>query len=181
MAGAFGVNLLPWQQNERNRPALLKSIQNISQFHGAVGHFEVVVDDGGEDNGWVPDVILGRRTLVVAQGTVNAYVEMSGFADEDLTLSEDGRSLKVRLPDAQLDKPNINHEKSYVASQERGAVERIKDALETPKQEKFYQDAEKKITAAAKESGPRKRALENTKSMLTGMSGSLEIEVTFVE
>ena len=77
-------------------------------------------------------MIAGRRTLFVAAGTVNTYVDLSGLADQDLTLSSDGKSTTVRLPEPQLDKPNLDHERSYVFSQDRGVLDAIADAIEPP-------------------------------------------------
>jgi hypothetical protein len=158
---------------------LLKSIQDISQYHAAVANFEVVLDIEDDVPG-IPAMFAGRRTLFVAAGTVNTYVDLSGLADEDLTLSPDGKSAKVRLPEPQLDKPNLDHDRSYVFGQDRGVIDRIADAIEPPQQAQFFKLAETKMTAAAEESELRKQASENTRAMLAGMFSSLGIQVTFL-
>lgn len=181
VANMFGFSPFNSGKDDRDRPALLKSIQDVSRYHAAVGNFEVVIDEKTDDS-WVPPIIAGRRTLFVAAGTVNAYVDMTGLADEDLTLSPDGKSAKIRLPEAQLDKPNLDLDRSYTYSQDRGVLDRIADAIDVPEEEKKMQIlAEKKFTDAAEKSELRKRATENTKSMLTGMFGSLGIQVTFLD
>ena len=78
-AGLLGITN-PFQSRtiDRSQPALLKSIQDISQFHAAVGNFEVVLDYE-DDVKWVPGFIAGERSLFVAAGTVNAYVDFSGL------------------------------------------------------------------------------------------------------
>jgi hypothetical protein len=173
-----GFSPFPSLRTDRSQPALLKSIKDISQYHAAVGNFETVLDV--EDNvAGIPTVIAGRRTLFVAAGTVNAYVDLSGFADKDLTLSADGKSVTVRLPEPQLDKPNLDHDRSYVFSQDRGIVDRIADAMEAPQQAEFFKLAETKLTSAAEESRLREQAVENTRTMLTGMFSSLGIQATF--
>ena len=108
---------------DRSQPVLLQSVQEISQFHAAVGTFEVILDQE-EDVRWVPGFIAGERSLFVAAGTVNAYVDLSGLADGDLTLSEDGTTARIRLPEAQLDPPNLDHDRTYLYSQERGVINR---------------------------------------------------------
>lgn len=180
MAGLFiasqlGFSLFPTKQSETT---LLISIQDTSKYVAAVGDFEVVVNDK-EDNLVLPDILAGRQTLFVGAGTVNAYVDLSGLAEDDLTLSPDGKSVTVRLPKAQLEKPNLVQERSKVVSQDRGVLDRINDALALPEQAKFYKMAEVKIAAAAKESELRERATTNTKAMLTGMFGSMDIQATF--
>ena len=175
----FGFSPFQVSQIDRSQPTLLKSIKDISQYHAAVGNFEKVLDIE-DDVAGMPAIIAGRRTLFVAAGTVNAYVDLAGLADKDLTLSPDGKSVTVRLPEPQLDKPNIDHDRSYMFSQDRGVFDRIADAIETPQQGQFYKLAETKFAAAAEESDLRKRAAENTRSMLTGMFSSLGIQVTFL-
>ena len=180
VGNVFGFSPFQLHQTDRSQPALLKSIKDISQYHAAVGNFEVVLDVEDDISG-VPGIIAGRRTLFVAAGTVNTYVDLSGLADKDLTLSEDGKSATVRLPEPELDKPNLDHDRSYVFMQDRGVLDRIADALEPPQQAQFYKLAETKLAAAAEESELRKQAAENTKAMLTGVFGSLGIHATFLD
>jgi hypothetical protein len=172
----------PFQSSttDRSQPALLTSIQDISQYHAAVGNFEVVLDvEHGVQ--WVPGFIAGKRSLFVAAGTVNAYVDFSGLAERDLTLSADGKSVKIRLPHAKLDKPNLDQNRTYLFSQERGVVNRIDEALSVQDQSELYKLAEQKLVSAAAQSKLAQQADENTKAMLTGMFKSLGIEVTFTD
>lgn len=166
---------------DRSQPTLLKSVQDISQYHGAVGNFEVMVDLEEDEVAWLPEFLEGRRTLFVAAGTVNSHVDLSGLATEDLKLSADGTSATIRLPEAELDKPNLNFDRSYIFDQNRGAFDRVVDAFETPEQTQFYKLAESKMATAAEESELRAQATENTKILLSGMFGSLGIDVTFLE
>jgi hypothetical protein len=165
-------------KSERDQTVLLKSVKNVSQYHAAVGNFEILLDEK-EDTGGLPDFIAGRRTLFVAAGTVNAYVDLAGLAEEDLILSANGKSVTLRLPEPQLDKPNIDHDRSYVYSQDRGIADRVVDAFTAPQQAELYLLAESDMAKAAEDSELRQRADENTKSMLTGLFGSLGYEVSF--
>ncbi len=176
----FGSNPFQVSQTDRSHPVLLKSIQDLSRYHAAVSNFELVLDIE-DDVAGVPDIIAGKRTLFVAAGTVDAYVDLSGLADKDLTLSPDGKSVTVLLPESQLDKPNLDHDRSYVFSQDRGVLDQLTDAIEVPQQAQFFKLAETKMTTAAEASELRKQATDNTKAMLTGMFGALGIQVTFVE
>ena len=179
--GLFGIeNPFQSQTKDRSQPALLKSIQDISRFHAAVGNFEVVLDRERDVN-WVPSFIAGERSLFVAAGTVDAYVDFSGLADGDLTLSEDGGSVQIRLPEAQLDKPNLDQDRTYLFSQERGVIDRVSDALTTRDQQELYQLAERKMVSAAEKSELAQRAEENTRAMLIGMFKSLGIKVAFID
>lgn len=185
-AGVGGAGLLgiehPFQSRtiDRSQPALLKSIQDISQFHAAVGNFEVVLDQE-QDVKWVPSFIAGERSLFVAAGTVNAYVDFSDLAEDDLRLSENGQSVEIRLPEAQLDKPNLDQGRTYLFSQERGLINRVGDAVSTQDQQELYQLAEQKMMSAAQESELIQQAEVNTRAMLIGMFRAVDIKVTFTE
>jgi hypothetical protein len=163
---------------DRSQPALLESIRDLSQFHAAVGEFQVVIDVE-RDVRFVPAVLAGQRTLFVAAGTVNAYVDFSGMTGDALTVSPDGKSVQVRLPRPALDKPNLDQERSYVVAQQRGAFNRLNDLLSGADQQEFYVLAEQKLAAAAEASRLVDQAEQNTRGMLTGMLGSLGYQVSF--
>ncbi len=177
-ANAFGLNPFQSRQIDRSQPTLLKSIQNVSRFQAAVGNFEKVIDIE-DDIAGVPAIIAGRRTLFVAAGTVNAYVDLSGLTDKDLELSQDGKTATVRLPESQLEKPNLDFDRSHIYDQNRGIFDLIADGFEAPDQAKLYKLAETKFAAAAAESELRKQATENTKAFLTSLCGRLGLQVTF--
>lgn len=178
VASLLGFSLFPSKQSET---ALLNSIQDTGNYVAAVGDFEVVVDDKDESAlpDFIPEVIAGRRTVFVGAGTVNAYVDLSDITAGDLMLSADGKTVNVRLPEAELEKPNLDQERSGLVSQKRGVLDQISDILEVQDQARFYKLAESKIAAAAKKSELQQRATQNTKAMLTAMFGPLGLEVTF--
>ncbi|MEY9777197.1 DUF4230 domain-containing protein [Arthrobacter sp. MW3 TE3886] len=113
-AARFGLDPFQERQIDGSQPTLLKSIQNVRRFQAAVGNFEKVIYIE-DDIAGVPAIIAGRRTLFVAAGTVNAYVDLSGLTDRDLELSPDGKTATVRLPDSQLEKPNLDFDRSSAA------------------------------------------------------------------
>ncbi|WP_447003277.1 DUF4230 domain-containing protein [Saccharothrix isguenensis] len=165
---------------DRSGPALLKSLRDLSQYHASAGEFQVVLDIE-RDIRYVPDALAGQRTLFVASGTVNAYVDFGGLSEDALKVPPSGepRSVELALPKAVLDKPNLDQERCYVFAQERGLFDRLASLVETPDQQPFYVAAERKIADAARESGLADRADENTRKMLTGMFNALGYEVAF--
>lgn len=112
--------------------------------------------------------------------TVNAYVDLSSLVKGDLKLSEDGKSVTLRLPAPQLEKPNLDQSRTGLVSQNRGVLDQVSDFLAASEQAKFYKMAEDKIAKAAEKSELKKRAAENTKALLTGMFGSLGLQATFL-
>src|SRR5690349_11049486 len=73
-------NLNPFSTKEvdRSGPVLLQSVRDLSQYHAAVGEFQVVIDLE-KDVKFVPSFLAGSRALFVAAGSVNAFVDFSGM------------------------------------------------------------------------------------------------------
>lgn len=168
------LNPLGEQVIDRSQPVLLQSIKDMSRFEAATGNFQVVVDLEKDAN-FLPDAIKGTRTLFVGAGGVDAYVDFSALAGDAVTVSQDRTQATVRLPRAQLEKPNLDNSRSYVFAQQRGLFDRVQDFLSGSPgdQRELYLLAEKKITEAAVASDLRARADANTKAMMTGLLKSL--------
>jgi len=173
-------NLNPFatETNDRSGPALLQSVRDLSQYHGAEGNFQVVVDLE-HDVAWVPDIIAGSHTLFIAKGTVSAYIDLETLSDKALTVDDKAKTVQVRLPEPKLAKPNLDQEHTYVYSQDRGVWDSVESLFNPPDQRELYVLAEKKIGDAAKETGLAKRAERNLQQMLTGMFTTLGYKATF--
>ena len=159
---------------DRSQPVLLESLKDLSRFEAATGTFQVVVDLEKDAN-FLPDAIKGTRTLFVGAGGVDAYVDFSSIATNAVTVSKDRTEATIRLPHAQLEKPNLDNDRSYVFALQRGLFDRVSDFLSGSPgdQRELYLLAEKKITEAAVASDLRARADANTKAMMTGLLKSL--------
>jgi hypothetical protein len=186
----MAANLIPKLRNpfatettDRSGPVLLQSIQDLSRYVGAQGNFQVLVDLQ-ENKRFIPDIFFNERTLFVGVGTVDAYVDFGGIGEESVVISPDGKSVDIKLPAAQLEKPSLDVDKSYVFAQERGLVNAIGDLVGTDpnKEAQLYQLAEDKIAQAAETSELRARAQTNTQLMLESLVRGLGFErvtVTF--
>ncbi|MDF2706799.1 DUF4230 domain-containing protein [Nonomuraea muscovyensis] len=159
---------------DRSQPVLLQSIKDLSRFEAATGSFQVVVDLE-KDAAFLPDAVKGSRTLFVGAGSVDAYVDFSKLAGGAVTVNAERTEATVRLPRAQLEKPNLDNRRSYVFAQQRGLIDRASDFLSSSPadQRELYMLAEKKIAEAATSSDLRSRADANTKAMLEGLLKSL--------
>jgi hypothetical protein len=188
-----GLRLVGWlpnihnpfttQTQDRSGPVVLKSIQDLARFEAASGNFQVLVDVK-EDKSLIPDWIYSRRTLFIAYGSVNAYVDFSTIGEDAIKVSSDGKSVTINLPNVQLDKPNIDNSKTRVYDQERGLFNAIGDMFSSSatNSQEFYQLAEQKMADAAKDAGLQDRAETNTRNTLTTMMHALgftNVTVTF--
>jgi Protein of unknown function (DUF4230) len=168
---------------DRSGPVLLQSMRDLARYEAAAGTFQVIVDLE-KDAGFLPTAVVGERTLFVAIGTVNAYVDFSRLGDDAITVSPDGKSAEVRLPHAALDKPNLDHDRSYVYSQERGLVDRVRAFFDAApnQQAELYRVAERRIGEEAVKSPLAGRAEANTRAMLQDMLRTLgyqQVTITF--
>nr|WP_229873742.1 DUF4230 domain-containing protein [Streptomyces cirratus] len=169
LGGLFGEDT-----RDRSGPALLKSIQDMHRYEGAVGNFQVVVDLE-KDAAFLPDAIRGTRTLYVGAGAVSGYVELGGLGEKSVTVNDDRTEASIRLPHATLGPAALDPDHSYAVSKQRGLLDRLGDFFsDNPAGEQAVQRlAVQHITEAARDSGLAARAEQNTTAMLEGLLRSL--------
>ncbi|WP_037604676.1 DUF4230 domain-containing protein [Streptacidiphilus rugosus] len=156
---------------DRSGPAVLQSVQDMSRYDAAAGNFQVVVDIDKEAT-FMPSAVLGSRTLYVAAGTVDSYVDLSKAA---VTVSPDRRTATITLPHAQLASAALDANHSYIVAQERGLLDRIGQFFTgNPNDQRMLNVvAVNRIQSAASASGLTTRAQQNTTLMLQGLLRSL--------
>jgi hypothetical protein len=176
-----GLHLVPgWlnpfaeQTKDRSSPVVLKSIRDLSRYEAATGNFQVVVDLE-KDAKFLPNSVRGQRTLFVGNGSVDAFVDFGRLGTGGVTVNADRTAVTVRLPRAQLEPTNLDPQHSYVFATQRGIFNRIGDFFggNPGDQKQLYSLAAQKIQAAARQSGLRERADQNTKLMLQNMLRAL--------
>ena len=174
------LNPFGTETKDRSQPVLLKSLQDLSDYHAATANMQVVVDVE-QDAKLLPSFIKGERTLFVAAGNVDAAVDFKALAkDPDaVKVSKDRRSVELTLPAPRLLKPQLDPDRSRVYDRDRGVLDRVEDALsDRPGDEQpLYQLGEEKLAAAAA-ADPRllQTAERNTRSMLEGLLRGLGFE-----
>jgi hypothetical protein len=172
------------QTIDRSGPAVLKAISDLGDFRAASGYYELVVDVE-KDVKPVPSFLAGERKLFIAAGTVEVGVNLRGLGAGAIVINDDRTSATITLPPPTLSPPNLDTERSYIYSQQRGLMDRLKDALgdNTDGQKELYALASKRLAEAASQSDDlRTRAETNTRSMLEGLLRSLgftDITVNF--
>jgi len=162
------------QTVDRSGPAVLKSIQNLHEYHAATGNFQQVIDL--QKDTALPDSLLGSRTLFIAYGTVDATVDFSSIGNGAVEVSGDRRSATITLPRPRLSDARIDPARSYVYDRNEGALNKLGDLFSSNNndQQELYLLAERKITASAQQgSGLIARARENTRTMLQSMLRAL--------
>jgi hypothetical protein len=152
---------------DRSGPAVLKSIQDLHEYHAATGNFQQIVDLH-HDTG-LPDKLLGDRTLFVAVGSVDAVVDFTQLGRGAVEVSDDRRSATITVPRPTLSDPQIDVGRSYVYDRDQGLFNQIGSlfANDENSQREVYKLAQQKIRAAAQNgAGLIPRAEDNTRKML---------------
>ncbi|MEU7821366.1 DUF4230 domain-containing protein [Catellatospora sp. NPDC049133] len=182
--GYFGLTaagLIPKWSNpfaerttDNTQPPLLLSIKDLSRFVAAEGNFEVIVDLK-QDRKFIPDWLLNQRTLFVAAGTVEAYVDFANVSDDKIVVSPDRKSVTITLPPPTVAEPKLDLDRSYVFAEERGLINRVGEFFDGDpnRQQETLLKAEQELADAAKKSTLQQRAEENTRKMLESMMRSL--------
>jgi uncharacterized protein DUF4230 len=162
------------QTIDRSQPVLLVSIQDLAKFEAASGNFQVVVDIE-QNQRFIPDIIFSQRSLFVAAGTVDAYVDFSNLGPNAVIASTDRKTVTLNLPAPQLDPANLDLSRSYVYASSSGIIQKFAGIFggNTNQQQQLYLYAQQKIAAAAVDSQLGARAATNTKAMLTELLKSL--------
>ena len=156
--GLRAVNALPSFLNPfderttvRASPVTVQAIRDMSRYVASEGDFQVLVDvQQGRDN--IPGFLYGERTVLVAMGKVEAYVDFGQVADSDLTVN--GDSVQLTLPAPTLGPPALDTEHSYVVAHESGVANWIAGVFTgaQPDQMALFHEAEQQISGAAQKS-----------------------------
>lgn len=159
---------------DRTGPVLLLSIRDLARFEAASGSFQVIVDVQN-DRSYIPDFLYSDRSLFIADGTVDAYVDFSNIGAGDVVTTADNKTATITLPAPALEPPTIDPSKSYVYEDNKGIVNHLQDLFsnDANKQQALYKLADQKIAAAATASQLLAIAQNNTRAMLVGFLKAL--------
>lgn len=162
---------------DRSRPAVLQSIRDLSEYHAAGGHYEVVVDI--ERDTPLPSEVLGERTLFIGVGDVDAVVDLGAIDEDAVTVSRDRRDATIVVPPPRVGEPRLDLEESYVYDREEGVLNELGGLFsdDSGAQREVYLAAERRLAEAAHESGGlTARARANTRELLQSLLGALGFE-----
>jgi hypothetical protein len=170
---------------DRSGPAVLTAMRDLAEYHAASGSYQVVVDI--QQDSVLPDILKGKRTIFLAVGSVDSYVDFRKLGDDAVTISEDRTTVSLRLPRAQLSTPNVDPEQSRVLNQDLGVIDRLGGLFSdqpNPQNQQMYVLASQKLAEAAKQVGLTDRAESNTRATLEKLMRSLgftSVTITFLD
>jgi hypothetical protein len=139
------------ETKDRSQPALLNSLQRLSEYRAARANLQQIVDVE-QDAKYLPAFIKGSRTVMVAAGDVDASVDFRRLGPRSLRISPDRREVVITLPAARLAPARLDLERSRVIAHDRGLVDRTGDMLGkggTDEERQLLLLAQRKLDAAA--------------------------------
>jgi Protein of unknown function (DUF4230) len=174
------------EEKDRSGPAVLTAMRDLSEYHAAAGQYQVVIDIQ-QDSKFLPDILKGKRTIFLAIGSVDAYVDFRKLGDDAVSVTGDRTGVSITLPRAQLSQPNVDPNQSRVLNQDLGLIDRLGGLFSdqpNPQNQQMYVLAQQRLSDAAKQVGLQKRAEDNTKATLEGLMRSLgftTVTIRFVD
>jgi len=172
------------EHHERVQPPVLKSLQDLSEYHASSANLSAVVEDS-HDASYVPSFLAGDSTTFLAVGSVDGVIDFRTLPESAIQVSPDGKSVAVTLPSPTYAPVHLDLDNSQVLSHDRGLANRIGDVFTDPADDKaVYQLGSQALQDAAAQSGVLDKAKANATSMITGMLhqlGFTNVTVTYVE
>lgn len=180
-----GIDPFASKTVDRSQPALLQAITQMHDYRAASGTFQVVVDVE-KDAKWMPAAIRGERTVLMAEGNVDAGVDLRSITASSLVVDRAAKSVTITLPHARLRSAHIDLARSKVIERRRGMLDRLGSTFggAPASDQAIFRLAERKLHAAAVASTVRTVAETNTRAMLSGLVTGLGFEhvrVVFVD
>lgn len=177
-----GLNPFTTSEVDRSETPVLLSMQDLARFVAGEAQYEVLVDLE-RDVRYVPGWLAGERTVLVVNGSVEAYVDFTGLTADAIEISDDGATVSVTLPQPELAEPRIDLEASRALTEDRGLVDRVGDFFDTDTdaRQEALAAAQDRIAAAATGSDLEERARTTTALTLEAMLSSLGYDQVLVE
>jgi hypothetical protein len=134
-------------------PAIVEQIQQVSRLETTIYTVERVIEASQTDPVW-PDWLRGDRLLLIAYGQVIAGVDLGKMTEDDVVVADDGRTVTITLPPAEIFTVDLDNSKTQVYDRQRGVFAPPNKDLES----EARLAAEQEILAAACEDGILGRA-----------------------
>jgi len=155
----------------RDRGGTILQIRGLNRLETQSFSVERVVEAKVE-RGNPLDLVLGDRLLLIASGEVVAGVDLSKLKESDVTISQDGKSVTLKLPPSEIFSKSLNNDRTRVYDRQRGLFAPQNQELET----QARQAAEAEILTAACEGNVMQKAADEAKRSMEQFLRQLDFE-----
>ena len=157
-----------------SQPTVVDRIQRLQRLETVTYSMDKVVE-GERTSSVLPDFLVGDKLLLSVHGQAIAGVDLSQLKSSDVTVS--GKSVHVRLPEAQIFVSALDNGKTRVYSRSTGIFVPADPDLESEVRAKAEQD----LRNSALSAGILDTAHKNAASTLTTLLLNLGFEQVQVE
>jgi len=108
----------------RTSPVVVQGIQRLDQLSTVRFNESVVItkESGGEG---IRQILTGEKLILVAEGDVEAGLDLSNLNREDVRLNEKNKSVTIDLPQPQILSASLDEKHTRVYDRDVGLVPRI--------------------------------------------------------
>jgi hypothetical protein len=157
------------QQIDVSQPTVVNRIQQLQRLETVVYSMDKVVT-GKRENSILPDFLAGDKLLLLVHGEVIAGIDFSALQSSSVKV--DGRSVHLKLPEAQVLTTRLDNEKTRVYSRETGLLVPTDPNLES----EVRREAEHQLQAAALADGILETAHKNARATVASLLQSMGFE-----
>ena len=154
---------------DTSMPTVVRQIQQLQRLETVVFNMDKIIS-GGWESRYLPTFLAGERLLLVVDGDVTAGVDLGRLAADDIVVS--GRTIRMRMPDAQIFSARIDNERTRVYSRATGLFTPVDPNLES----EVRREAERQVRQAAVDNGILRVAAVNARTTMTSFLRGLGFE-----
>ena len=159
------------------QPAVITQIRELGRLETASYTVEKVLEGGVDQGNDLLNLLLGDRLLFIAHGEVIAGVDLTELRDEDVVVSDDRKSVTLRLPPVRVLTQRLDNDLSRVYDRSQGLLTKGDPDLES----RVRQEAERAVLQAACEGGILEQAALNAQRQVQILLLALEFrEIDFL-
>ncbi len=165
---------------ENPMPSVITSMRSLARLEGAQFHMERIIDLKDKQSRLRGFVEAEDALLLVAVGDVIAGVDLSRVVEADIEVSNDQRSVRMRLPRAEVFSASLDSSRTYVHSRKTDVLAERNESLETQARAR----AQESLRKGAIDAGILVKAETSVERSVTALLLSLgfdRVEVTFDE
>ena len=157
------------QQIGVSQASVVNRIQQLERLETVVYSMDKVVT-GKRENSILPDFLAGDRLLLLVHGEVIAGIDFSALPPSAVKI--DGKSVRLKLPAAQVLTTRLDNDKTRVYSRETGLLVPTDPDLES----EVRREAEHQLRSAALVDGILETAQKNARSTVTSLLEGMGFE-----
>jgi Protein of unknown function (DUF4230) len=153
-----------------DQPTVVRQIQQLQRLETVLYTLENVVEGEHDYTTVLPKLLTADRILLIGHGEVVAGVDLAKIGPDDVVVR--GRSVAIRLPQAEIFSARIDNQKTRVYSRDTGILVPVDPNLETD----VRREAERQLREAALKDGILETAGRNSRTTLTSFLKGLGFE-----